>query len=52
MDVTYGKYQTSGNLNVYEVNIKEKNNENSNTITKNFIMQLGEGTDFVMSFNV
>ena len=52
IDVAYGEYQTSGNLHVYEVNIKEKNNENSNTITKNFIMQLGEGTDFVMSFNV
>ena len=52
IDVAYGEYKTSGNLHVYEVNIKEKNNENSNTITKNFIMQLGEGTDFVMSFNV
>ena len=51
-ELTYNNYQTSGGLYIYNVSIKDKNNAGAQTITKNFIMQLGEGTDFLMSFNV
>ena len=50
--VSYYNYQTSGDLHIYEVSITNTDDGNSSTITKNFIMQLGDGTDFVMSFNV
>ena len=50
--IGYSNYKTSGDLHVYEISIKDKNNETSPTKTKNFIMQLKEGTDFVMSFNI
>lgn len=50
--VGYSNYKTSGDLHIYEVSITDKDNETNPTKTKNFIMQLKEGTDFVMSFNV
>lgn len=50
--IAYSNYKTSGDLHIYEISIKDKNNENNKAKTKNFIMQLKEGTDFVMSFNV
>ena len=50
--ISYGKYKTSGDLHIYDINIKNKDDENSITKTKNIIMRLEEGTDFVMSFNV
>lgn len=50
--IAYSNYQTSGNLHIYEISITNTNDENSTTITKNFIMQLLDGTDFVMSFSV
>lgn len=50
--IAYSNYQTSGNLHIYEISIKNAEDENSATVTKNFIMQLLDGTDFVMSFNV
>lgn len=50
--IGYSNYKTSGDLHVYEISIKDKNNKTSPTKTKNFIMQLKEGTDFVMSFNI
>ena len=48
----YTNYQTSGNLHIYELKITDKSNATSQAITKNFIMQLLDGTDFVMSFSV
>ena len=51
-ELTYNNYQTSGNLYIYDVSIKDKTKENNPIITKNFIVQLKDGTDFVMSFNV
>ena len=51
-EVSYDKYQKSGNLYICEIQAKDANNENSNVVAKTFIMQLGEGTDFVMSFSV
>lgn len=50
--IGYSNYKTSGDLHIYEVSIKDKKSETNPTKTKNFIMQLKEGTDFVMSFNV
>lgn len=50
--IGYSNYQTSGDLHIYEISITNSDDENSKVITKNFIMQLKDGTDFVMSFNV
>ena len=50
--VGYTNYQTSGNLHIFELNITDRSNATSPAITKNFIMQLLDGTDFVMSFSV
>ena len=51
INVEYGKYQTSGDLYILELNLKNAENTEQQT-TKTFIMQLKEGTDFVMSFTV
>lgn len=48
----FSNYKSSGNLHIYDISIIDKNNVSSEKKTKNFIMQLKEGTDFVMSFNV
>ena len=50
--VGYTNYQTSGNLHIYELSITDADNTESTSVTKNFIMQLLDGTNFVMSFNV
>ena len=50
--IGYSNYRTSGNLHIYDISITDADNEASTTVTKNFIMQLLDGTDFVMSFNV
>ena len=50
--VGYTNYQTNGDLHIFELNITDKSNATSPAITKNFIMQLLDGTDFVMSFSV
>lgn len=50
--LSYSNYKTSGDLHIYEMKIKDKENEANPEKTKTFIMQLKEGTDFVMSFNV
>ena len=49
--VGYSNYKTSGDLHIYTLSITDNNNSN-NSIEKDFIMQLKEETDFVMSFNV
>ena len=48
----FSNYKSSGNLHIYDISITDKNNVSSEKKTKNFIMQLKEGTDFLMSFNV
>lgn len=50
--ISYSTYKTSGDLHIYDIAIKDKDNEANPEKTKTFIMQLKEGTDFVMSFNV
>ena len=51
-NIGYTTYQTSGNLHIYEIQATDANNSASVPVTKNFIMQLLDGTNFVMSFNV
>ena len=50
--VNYKKYDKSGNTHIYNIDFTDANNKNTNVINKNIIMQLKDGTDFVMSFNV
>lgn len=50
--VGYTNYQTNGDLHIFELRITDKSNPESQAVNKNFIMQLLEGTDFVMSFGV
>ena len=45
-----GKVQ--GNTYMYDITIKDSSGKDTNTIKKTFVMQLKEGTDFVMSFGV
>lgn len=45
-------YQTTQDLHIYEITIEDKNNPDAQAITKNFIVKLLDGTDFVMSFSV
>ncbi len=45
-----GKVQ--GNIYMYDITIKDSTGKNTNSVTKTFVMQLKEGTEFVMSFEV
>ena len=49
--ITYGKFEEKSGAYVYEVKITDATETEENTIEKSFIVQLDEGTDFVMSFN-
>lgn len=49
---SYGDYQKNGEVYVYNIQITDGDKVNKNIITKKIVMQLKEGTDFVMSFNV
>lgn len=51
-NVSYADYQTTQDLHIYEITIEDKNNPDAQAITKNFIVKLLDGTDFVMSFSV
>lgn len=48
--VTYNNFETQGDLYIYSVTISDT--ETGNKKQKTFIMQLGQGTEFVMSFEV
>ena len=50
--VSYGKYQKNGEVYVYNIQISDADNLQQAIIRKTFVMQLKEGTDFVMSFSV
>lgn len=48
----YGKYEAEGETYyTYSVSIKDKTGQDTNSRSKTFIIQLKEGTDFVLSFN-
>ena len=51
-ELVSGKYSESGDLCIYEISIKNKENEADNNKNVTIIMQLQEGTDFKMSFSV
>lgn len=48
----HNEVNKQGNTFVYELSIKDKNNENAEAKRLTVIMQLEEGTDFVMSFSM
>lgn len=48
--VEYKEFNPEGDVYTYSVILTDK--ETGNQINKTFIMQLGEGTEFVLSFNV
>lgn len=49
--ISYDKYIEEGNTYVYEITVIDRKNE-KNTKKMTIIMQLGENTDFRMSFNI
>lgn len=48
----HNEVSKQGNTFVYELGVKDKNNEEAETKKLTVIMQLREGTDFVMSFSM
>lgn len=46
-----GKADIQNDLYIYQITITDALGKNTNKITKSFVMQLKEGTDFVMSFS-
>lgn len=50
--ISYGKNSKNKDVYVYEISIKDVEDESKPTIQKKIVMQLKEGTDFVMSFNI
>lgn len=47
-----GKAEKQGDVYLYNVVISDGTGKTEDTVTKSFVMQLKEGTDFVMSFSV
>ncbi|MCL2383143.1 MAG: hypothetical protein FWC79_03095 [Oscillospiraceae bacterium] len=52
MRIEHLEFGTEGNVYTYRVNIFDRDNGNARGIEKTFIIQLQEGTDFVISFNI
>ena len=48
----FGEYSDESGVSIQEVTMKDMNENNNGDIGERFYMQLKEGTDFVMSFNV
>lgn len=48
----FGEYSDESGVSIQEVTMKDMNENNNGDIGERFYMQLNEGTDFVMSFNV
>ena len=51
-ELTARNPQKQNDIYLYDITIQDKTGTNQNSITKTFVMQLKEGTDFVMSFSV
>lgn len=51
-NVEFSNYRNSGDLHIFDATFTDKDNPNNQAITKTFIVQLKEGTDYRMSFNV
>ena len=50
--VEHQEVDKQGNNFIYEIKLKDANDENSEEKSMTIIMQLKEGTDFVMSFSM
>lgn len=54
--ITYGEFESKSNIDIYDVYITDarEDEEEADTkkVEKSFILKLGEGTDFEMSFNI
>lgn len=50
--VSAEKAEKQGNLYLYDITISDATGKDTNAKKKNFVMQLKEGTDFVMSFGI
>ena len=50
--ISAGKGEKQGDVYLYNMTIEDASGKSKNTITKTFVMQLKEGTEFVMSFEV
>lgn len=50
--VEYGDFNEQSETYIYETKITDNSEENENILEKIFMMKLGEGTDFTISFNV
>ena len=51
-NVEFSNYRNSGDLHIFDATFTDKDNANNQAVTKTFIVQLREGTDYRMSFNV
>lgn len=51
-NVSYEEFSREGNLYTYKLKIADGKIANYSEITMNIVMQLNEGTDFVMSFSI
>lgn len=49
--VEYEKFKNEGDIYIYDIKLKNSNNENESRKMQ-IIMKLGDGTNFVMSFNI
>ena len=46
-----GTAEKQNDIYLYKITITDKSGEKAESVNKTFVMQLKEGTDFVMSFN-
>ena len=51
-NVEFSNYRASGDLHIFDATFTDKNNANNQARSKTFIIQLKEGTDYRLSFNV
>lgn len=52
LDIEYDTFEEKTGLYTYKIKITNLDDNNPSTIEKTFIMQLNDGTDFELSFNV
>ncbi len=50
-EITYNSTKEEGDMYIFEATISDSENLN-NTMTKNFVVRLGEGTNFELSFEI
>ena len=50
--ISSGDYEKSGNTHIYNIKYINANNNESEALNKKFVIQLKDGTDFVMSFSM